>query len=146
MPARNVFEYATLRVVPRVEREEFLNAGVVVMCRARRFLEACIELDMGRLLALAPDLDTAEISQQLEYLQRVCKGGPTAGPIGGLALFERFRWVTAPRSTIVQTSPVHTGVCDDPGLVVERLMNVMVRLPRTESLRCVDASGSNNKQ
>lgn len=128
MPARNVFEYAVLRVVPRVERDEFINAGVVLMCRARRFLEARIDLDQVRLTALDPDADAAAIKQQLDYIPRICAGGASSGPIGELALFERFRWVIAPRSTMVQASPVHTGLCDDPGLILDHLMNTMVSL------------------
>jgi hypothetical protein len=128
MPARSVFEYAVIRVVPHVERGEFINAGVVLMCRSRRFLEARIELDRQRLTALAPGVDIAAIVEQLDYIPRVCRGGKTAGPIGELALFERFRWVTAPRSTMVQTSPVHTGLCDEPHKILDHLMNTMVRL------------------
>ena len=126
MPARTVFEYAIIRVMPYVERDEFVNAGVVLMCRARRFLEARIVLDQQRLAALAPGADVTAIVEQLEYIPRVCTGGKSSGPIGELALFERFRWVTAPRSTMVQTSPVHTGLCDEPALVLEHLMNTMV--------------------
>src|SRR4051812_42945982 len=128
MPARSVFEYAIIRVVPIVERDEFINAGVVLMCRSRRFLEARIELDRQRLAALAPGLDIAAIIEQLGYIPRVCRGGKTAGPIGELVLYERFRWVTAPRSTIVQTSPVHTGLCDEPEKILDHLMSTMVLL------------------
>lgn len=132
MPARNVFEYAIVRVVPHVERDEFINVGVVLMCRSRRFLEARIELDRTRLAALAPGVDSAPLVEQLGYIPRVCLGGKTAGPIGELALFERFRWITAPRSTMLQTSPVHTGLCDDPSKVLNHLMNTMVYLKDLE--------------
>ena len=126
MPARVVFEYAVIRIVPRVEREEFLNAGVILFCRARRFLNAHIALDAPRLLAFAPQLDLATVEEQLSYLPLICQGGASAGPIGILPLPERFRWLVAPRSTIVQPSPVHAGLCHDPQHELERLAAAMV--------------------
>ena len=129
MPMRTVFEYAIVRIVPRVERGEFMNAGVVLFCRTRRFLGARIALDTARLAALAPDLDVAPIQEQLNHIPLVCEGGAAAGPIGLLPQPERFRWLVAPRSTIVQPSPVHTGLCDDPQAALDRLLATMVRLP-----------------
>ncbi|HZG67091.1 MAG TPA: DUF3037 domain-containing protein [Herpetosiphonaceae bacterium] len=129
MPTRSVFEYAVIRVVPLVERGEFINAGVVLMCRSRRFLDARIELDTARLASLAPGVDVDAIAEQLDYVARACRGGAGAGPIGELPLYERFRWVTAPRSTIVQPSPVHSGLCDDPRTTLERLLTTLVRQP-----------------
>jgi hypothetical protein len=126
MPARDVFEYAIVRVVPRVEREEFINAGVVLFCRTRRFLDARIALDTRRLAALAPDLDVASIQAELDHIPLVCAGGAAAGPIGLLPQAERFRWLVAPRSTIVQPSPVHCGLCDDPRVELDQLVETMV--------------------
>jgi hypothetical protein len=130
MPARVVFEYAVIRIVPRVEREEFLNAGVILFCRARRFLDAHIGLDTTRLLAFAPQIDLASVEEQLGHIPLVCLGGASAGPIGLLPPPERFRWLVAPRSTIVQPSPVHGGLCHDPQHELERLAAAMVGLPR----------------
>jgi hypothetical protein len=127
MPARNAFEYAIIRIVPCVERGEFINAGVVLFCRARRFLGARIELDATRLAALAPGVNVVDIQEQLDHIPLICKGGAAAGPIGLLPQPERFRWLVAPRSTIVQPSPVHCGLCDDPQLILDRLLETMVR-------------------
>jgi hypothetical protein len=126
MPARQVFEYAIIRIVPRVEREEFINAGVVLFCRSRRFLDARIALDPARLAALAPQLDLATVQEQLGHIPLVCAGGAAAGPLGALPQAERFRWLVAPRSTIVQPSPVHAGLSDDPQAELERLLATMV--------------------
>ncbi|MEN9938271.1 MAG: hypothetical protein RLZZ387_4850 [Chloroflexota bacterium] len=126
MPAQSVFEYAVIRVVPRVERGEFVNVGVVLFSRTQRFLEARIRVDRARLLALAPDLDLEALEEQLAYIPLICRGGRGAGPIGELPPHERFRWLTAPRSTVVQPSPVHSGVCEDPLLALERLLVAMV--------------------
>ena len=126
MPVRSAFEYATLRIVPRIEREEFINAGVILLCRTRRFLDARVDLDATRLAALAPSLDVAAISDQLDNIPLICAGGAGAGPFGGLPQQERFRWLVAPRSTIVQPSPVHCGMCDDPRVMLERLLELMV--------------------
>ena len=126
MPARDVFEYALIRLVPRVEREEFVNVGVVLFCRARRFLDARLALDRERLAALAPELDLAAIQEQLDHIPLVCLGGTAAGPIGLLPQPERFRWRVAPRSTVVQPSPVHCGLCDDPQEVLDRLAATLV--------------------
>ena len=126
MPARDVFEYAVIRLVPRVEREEFINVGVVLFCRARQFLDARMALDLERIAALAPHLDVAAFQEQLSHIPLICKGGAAAGPIGLLPQPERFRWLVAPRSTIVQPSPVHSGLCDDPEVELDRLMARMV--------------------
>jgi hypothetical protein len=129
MPARSSFDYAIIRVVPRVEREEFMNAGAILLCRTRSFLEARVELDTARLMAFAPWLDLAEVREHLDAIPLICTGGPEAGPIGSLSQSERFHWLVAPRSTIIQTSPVHSGLCTDPALALEHLMATMVRLP-----------------
>jgi hypothetical protein len=130
MPEARTFEYAVLRVVPRVERGEFVNAGVILYCRSQGFLQAAIELDATRLLALAPDLDVPQIAAHLESVARICRGGPEAGPIGELAQAERFRWLTAPRSTSIQSSEVHEGICDDPAAALEQAMRTHVRQSR----------------
>ena len=122
------FSYAMIRLVPRVEREEFIIVGVIVYCAARRFLRAAIELDAGRLAAIAPDLNVEEIEPHLEAIRAICLGGKEAGPIGSLPLSARFHWLTAPRSTVIQTSMVHTGMCDDPEAVLSGLLNKMVRI------------------
>lgn len=123
------FEYAVLRVVPRVERGEFLNAGVVLYCQDKRFLEAAVHLDRDRLRALDPRLDPEAVRTHLEAAHRVCAGGPDAGAIGLLPPVQRFGWLTAPRSTVVQPGPVHTGLADDPREALDHLMETMVRPP-----------------
>ena len=127
MPAKHLFEYAVLRVVPRVEREEFLNVGVIVYCRSLGFLQTRFELPTARLRALAPDLDLAEITARLEAFERICQGRATGGTIGQLPIAERFRWLTATRSTVVQTSPVHPGRCADAGAALARLHAQLVQ-------------------
>ncbi len=124
------YDYAVIRVVPRVDREEFVNVGVIVSCPAKDFLEARIELDEQRVLALAPDLDLESARTHLASIPAICAGGETAGPIGRLSPRERFHWLIAPRSTIIQTSPAHSGRCDDPATALEHLLNTMVRLGR----------------
>jgi hypothetical protein len=121
MPARSAYEYALIRAVPRVERGEFINVGVVLFCRERRFLAACIAVDEPRLCALAPDLDLELLREQLGHIPLICAGGRAAGPIGDLPTHERFRWLTAPRSAIVQPSSVHVGLCASPEVALERL-------------------------
>jgi hypothetical protein len=123
------FDYAIVRVVPRVDREEFINAGVVLYCLSKGFLGARVELDEGRLLALAPEVDLPLLRTHLESLPRICAGGAEAGPIGQLPQKERWHWLVAPRSTMLQTSPVHSGLCEDPGAALEGLMDRMVRPP-----------------
>lgn len=130
MPERSSFDYAIIRVVPRVEREEFINVGVVLFCRERRFLAARVELDEKRLAAFAPWLNMSEVKTHLDALLRVAAGGEDAGPIGQLSQAERFHWLVAPRSTIIQPSPVHSGLCSDPEASVEHLLRTMVHPPQ----------------
>lgn len=127
MPVRPSFDYAVLRVVPRVEREEFVNAGVVLLCLERDFLEACVELDAGRVRALHPAADLAAIAEHLAVIPRIAAGDAAAGPIARLSLRERFHWLVAPRSTMLQVSPVHTGLCEDPAATLQQLMARLVR-------------------
>ena len=124
------YDYAVFRVVPRVEREEFVNVGVIVSCPARDFLEARVELDEQRLLALDSALDVESIRAHLATIPAICAGGEQAGPIGQLSQRERFHWLVAPRSTTIQISPVHTGWCENPNEVLEHLLNTMVRPAR----------------
>jgi hypothetical protein len=124
------FEYALLRVVPRVERGEFVNAGVVLYCQEKRFLEAAIDLDPERLRVLDPRLDPEIVRAHLEAARRVCAGGPGAGPIGLLPPVQRFGWLVAPRSTVVQPGPVHTGLAEDPQQALDHLLRTMVRAPQ----------------
>lgn len=128
MRGRSSFEYAVIRVVPYVERGEFINAGIVLYCRGRSFLDAQVALDETRLRALAPGADHAEITRYLEALQRICRGGPGSGPIGQLTQRERFHWLISPRSTVIQTSPTHAGLCQDPAAMLEHLMATVVRV------------------
>lgn len=121
------YDYAVIRVVPRVEREEFVNVGVIVACQDCGYLDARIELDEARLLALDPAVDLTTVREHLAAIPRVCAGGAGAGALGRLSRRERFDWLTAPRSSLIQTSPVHTGRCADPAAVLEHLMRVMVR-------------------
>jgi hypothetical protein len=123
----STYDYAVVRVVPRVERGEFINAGVILSCATLGWLEARIELDEALLRALAPDADPAPIRAALAAIPVVCAGGSAAGPIGQLSVRERFHWLVAPRSTSVQTSPVHTGRCDDLAGTLDMLMRRMVR-------------------
>jgi hypothetical protein len=127
MPGRAAFDYALIRVVPRVEREEFLNVGAVVHCPTRAFLAARVELDRRRLAALGGDVDLDLVEQHLRAIPAICAGDPAAGPLALLPQSERFHWVVAPRSTVVQTSPVHVGLTEDPAQALERLMETMVR-------------------
>jgi hypothetical protein len=129
VPAKSSFDYAVLRVVPRVEREEFVNAGVILFCLERDFLEARVELDRARVLALWPAADLALIDEHLAAVPRICRGGEGSGPIGRLSLRERFHWLVAPRSTVLQVGPVHSGLCEDPAQSLEELMNGRVRAP-----------------
>ena len=124
---RDVFEYALLRVVPRVERGECINAGVLVYCRARAYVGARTHLDEARLLALDPAADLAGIRAALGAVERVCGGGEAAGQAAGEDAGRRFRWLIAPRSTVVQPGPVHTGLTVDPAAETERLRDLLVR-------------------
>ncbi|MEV5139106.1 DUF3037 domain-containing protein [Streptomyces syringium] len=124
---RDVFEYALLRVVPRVERGELINAGVVVYCQAKSFVAARVHLDEARLLALDPTADVAGVRAVLGAVEGVCSGGERAGQAAGDDPGRRFRWLIAPRSTIVQPGPVHTGLTADPERESERLLDLLVR-------------------
>ncbi|MBZ4320981.1 DUF3037 domain-containing protein [Streptomyces huiliensis] len=124
---RDVFEYALLRVVPRVERGEQINAGVVVYCQARAFVEARVHLDEARLLALDPAADVAGVRAALRAVEGVCAGGERAGQAACDDAGRRFRWLIAPRSTVVQPGPVHTGLTLDPRGEPERLLDLLVR-------------------
>lgn len=126
MPAKCTYDYAVIRVVPRVEREEFVNVGVIVSCPAMEFLAARIEVDESRLTALDPSIDLEAVRAHLAAIPAICAGGEAAGPIGKLTSKERFRWLVAPRSTVIQTSPAHTGYLDDPEQALDRLMRSMV--------------------
>jgi hypothetical protein len=125
----SLFEYALLRVVPRVERGEFINAGVVLYCQEARFLGARVHLDSDRLRALDPRLDPETVLAHLEVACRVCAGGSEAGAVGMMPPVQRFGWLVAPRSTVVQPSPVHTGLAEDPEEAIEHLLRVMVCPP-----------------
>lgn len=133
--SRAPFQYALLRVVPHVERGEALNAGVVVMCRPRRYLAARVSLDEGRLGALAPGTDPDPIRERLDMLARIAAGDEDAGPVARMDLSERFHWIVAPSSTVVQPGPVHTGLCDDPEEVLDRLFASLVAPPDLGGMR-----------
>jgi hypothetical protein len=127
VPGEHTYDYAIIRVVPRVERGELINVGVILSCPAAEFLEARIDLNPSRLLALDPSLDVAAARAHLEVIPRVCRGGPEAGELGELPQRSRFHWLVSPRSTIIQMSPVHTGRTDDPEKTLQRLLETMVR-------------------
>jgi hypothetical protein len=130
VPAELTYDYAIVRVVPRVERGEQLNVGVILSCTDSDYLEARIELDPARLLALDPGVDLEELRASLATIPAICRGGADAGPIGELPARGRFRWLVSPRSTVIQMSPVHTGRTTDPAGVLDRLMETMVRTSR----------------
>jgi Protein of unknown function (DUF3037) len=140
------YDYAIVRVVPRVERGEFVNAGVIVSCAAQGWLQAAIELDEARLLALDPGADLAGIRSALAAIPIVCAGGPVAGALGRLSTRERFHWLVAPRSTAIQTSVVHTGRCAAPKSVLDELMRKMVRAPQRSADRTDDTAGPSGRQ
>ena len=125
--AEHPFQYAIIRVVPRVERGECLNAGVVLLCRPKRFLAARVGLDQARLKALAPEVEPATIEEHLAAIERVAVGDSAAGPIARLGQGERFHWLVAPSSTVIQPSEVHTGLCDDPAAELDHLFERLVR-------------------
>jgi hypothetical protein len=131
------YDYAIVRVVPRVERGEFINAGIILSCDIERILRASIELDEAALRALDAGVDLALVRSTLATIPAICAGGADAGPIGKLSARERFHWLVSPKSTIVQTSPVHTGQCNDLGLALEHLMNRMIR--RHKDLGSIEA-------
>jgi hypothetical protein len=129
--ALSPFQYTVIRVVPRVERGECFNAGVVLLCRPRRFLAARVALDEHRLAALAPDLPPAAVQPYLDAIVHIAAGDPEAGPIARLTQAERFHWLSAPSSTIIQPSPVHTGLSDNPATTLEHLFQTLILSPRT---------------
>ena len=120
------YDYALIRVVPSVERGECLNVGVLLFCRTQRFLGVRIHLDQARLLALSPDLDLATVQQELDDIVQICEGGPQAEPLGQMSQSERFHWLVSPSSTVIQTSPVHTGLSSNPEAALEQLFKTMV--------------------
>ena len=126
MQDKHLFEYAVIRVVPRVEREEFLNVGVIVYCSRLKYLELIYTLDTNRLLAFYPKLDIAELEQHLQAFDAITKGSKDGGPIAQLDLANRFRWLTATRSTILQSSKVHPGFCGDPAAALRRMHATLV--------------------
>jgi hypothetical protein len=126
VPDKFRYDYAVIRVVPKVDREEFINAGVIVSCPDLSFLEARIKLNESRLLALDPTVDLDLVRNHLDSIPTICRGGDGAGSIGQLPQRQRFHWLVAPRSTVIQTSPVHTGRCGDPAAALEHLLAKMV--------------------
>ena len=128
MRAHDTYDYAVIRVVPRVEREEFVNVGIILSCEAGGYLEARIELDATRVLALDPAIDIDALRRHLDTIPAICKGGAGSGPIGQLPLRARFHWLTAKRSSIIQTSPVHMGKCMGMAATMEHLLDRMVRV------------------
>ncbi|QNP39502.1 DUF3037 domain-containing protein [Lysobacter solisilvae (ex Woo and Kim 2020)] len=130
MHMHDSYDYAVIRVVPRVEREEFVNVGILLSCQSARYLEARIEIDGARVHALDPDIDLVAVRRHLDSFPAICRGGPGSGPIGELPLRARFHWLTAKRSAIIQTSPVHTGRCVDMAATMEHLLDRMVRVRR----------------
>jgi hypothetical protein len=126
VPDKFRYDYAVVRVVPKVDREEFINAGVILSSPELSFLEARIKLDESRLLALDPNVDLELVRNHLATIPTICRGGDAAGSIGQLPQRQRFHWLVAPRSTVIQTSPVHTGSCGDPAAALEHLVKTMV--------------------
>ena len=126
MPATSSYDYAVIRLVPCVERGECINVGVILFCRTRRFLGALIQLDEDRLHSFAPNMDFTSVQQQLDHLVMVCYGKAESGPIGQLSQSERFHWLVSPRSTIIQISPVHVGLCTDPAAALQQLLEKLV--------------------
>lgn len=126
MPALSSFDFASIRVVPRVERGEFINAGVIVFSLGRKFLRAQVQVDEARLRALWPELDLPSVRRHLEAFPKICDGDADAGPIGRLSIRERFHWLVAPRSTVIQVSPVHSGLCEQPEAALEDLFRQLV--------------------
>jgi hypothetical protein len=121
-----LFEYAVIRVVPRVEREEFMNVGVILYAQKQKFLRILYKLEESRLKAFSNELDIHEVQQHLHAFERICTGGASSGPIGKLDAASRFRWLTATRSTVVQTSKVHPGLCHEASAALQRLYDQLV--------------------
>jgi Protein of unknown function (DUF3037) len=129
VPVPSSFDYAVVRVVPRVERGEFINAGVIVFCLERRYLEARVVVDEARLRALWPELDVELVRKHLEAIPKIAAGDLSAGPIARLSQRERFHWLVSPRSTIIQVSPVHSGICEEPENTVDKLAERLLGIP-----------------
>src|SRR4051812_29936501 len=127
MPEICTYDYAVIRVVPRVEREEFINVGIILSCPGHKFLEARIEISVERLKAFSPSIELETVRLFLDLIPKICAGGKETGVIGQLPQRSRFYWLTAQRSTIIQTSPIHTGLCADADEMLEHLLNKMVR-------------------
>ena len=127
MPAEQTYDYAVIRVVPRVDRGECINAGIVLSCPGLDFLEACVDLDPARVTALDRSADLEAIQRHLDAIVRICRGGAAAGPVGELPQRGRFHWLVSPRSTVIQMSPVHTGRTSDPASSLARLVDTLVR-------------------
>jgi len=130
MRAPDTYDYAVVRVVPRVEREEFINVGILLSCERIGYLQARIELDEARVRALDPQIDLDLLRRHLAAIPAICRGGPEAGPLGLLPPRARFHWLTARRSAIIQTSPTHMGKCGDMDAIMEHLLDRMVRVRR----------------
>lgn len=133
MPADSSYDYAIIRVVPSVERGECLNVGVILFCRTRRFLDMRVDFDPQRLLALAPTIDLDDVRRHLDTLSQICAGNTEAGYVARLSQPERFHWLVAPRSTIIQMSPVHSGLCSDPEAALHHLLHTMVHTPSVQN-------------
>lgn len=129
MPDRKSYEYAVFRIVPYVERQEFINAGVILYCRPLNFLDALIDFELQRLRTFAPQADLKMIQSQLKAIQAVCAGSDDIDAVSGMTQSERFSWLTSPSSTVVQISPVHSGVCTDPGETLKELFDFFVKRP-----------------
>ncbi len=123
----HLFEYAVVRIVPKVEREEFLNVGIILLCMSQKFLSTNSKVDKSRLFSLCPSVDLDVVLRHMHAFNLICAGGPGGGPIGLLSLPERFRWLTASRSTIIQTSNVHPGLCQDPQQMLDHLYSTLVK-------------------
>ncbi len=128
MPATHSFDFATIRIVPRVDREEFINAGVLLFCLERKFLGARVAMDDARLTALWSEVDLELVRRHLESFPSICAGEPNAGPIAQLSIRERFHWLVAPRSTVIQISPVHSGICETPEAKLDELFERLVEV------------------
>jgi hypothetical protein len=128
VPDLRSFDYTIVRVVPRPERGECVNVGVILFCREANFLGGIIDPDWQRITALDPSVDREEVARQLDHLKKVIAGDRDAGPIAQLSASKRFHWLSGPRSTVVQVSPMHSGLCDEPMEMLEHLMDTMVRL------------------
>ena len=127
MPELSSYDYAVIRVVPRAEREEFINSGVILFCPEQKFLDVRLRVDEARLRALWAEIDIDSVRRHLEAFPKVCSGDPSGGPIAQLSQRERFHWLVAPRSTVIQISPVHSGLCESPEKTLEQLFRGSVQ-------------------